>query len=32
MLPYMSIVIFCMVLIYLFPGLVYGLPNALYGG
>ena len=32
MMPYMLIVIFCMVMIYLFPGLVYMLPNLLYGG
>ncbi|HEV7253984.1 MAG TPA: TRAP transporter large permease subunit [Mesorhizobium sp.] len=32
MMPYMMIVILCMVLIYLFPGIVYSLPNALYGG
>lgn len=32
MMPYMGIVILCMVLIYLFPSLVFGLPNALYGG
>ena len=31
MIPYMGIVIFCMVLLYLFPALVYGLPNAIYG-
>jgi tripartite ATP-independent transporter DctM subunit len=31
MMPYMAIVIFCMVLMYLFPSLVYGLPNLLYG-
>jgi tripartite ATP-independent transporter DctM subunit len=31
MLPYMFIVIFCMVLLYLFPQIVYGLPNAIYG-
>jgi tripartite ATP-independent transporter DctM subunit len=32
MMPYMGIVILCMVLIYLFPSLVFGLPNAIYGG
>jgi tripartite ATP-independent transporter DctM subunit len=32
MMPYMGIVILCMVLIYVFPSLVFGLPNALYGG
>jgi tripartite ATP-independent transporter DctM subunit len=32
MMPYMGIVILCMVLIYIFPSLVFGLPNALYGG
>lgn len=32
MMPYMTIVILCMVLIYVFPSLVFGLPNALYGG
>jgi tripartite ATP-independent transporter DctM subunit len=32
MLPYMAIVIFCMVLIYVFPQIVYSLPNAIYGG
>jgi TRAP-type mannitol/chloroaromatic compound transport system permease large subunit len=31
MLPYMFIVIFCMVMLYLFPQIVYGLPNAIYG-
>ncbi|MGE0500984.1 MAG: TRAP transporter large permease subunit [Rhizobiaceae bacterium] len=31
MMPYMAIVIFCMVLLYLFPVLIYGLPNAIYG-
>jgi len=31
MMPYMGIVIFCMVLIYLFPQVVYFLPNLLYG-
>jgi tripartite ATP-independent transporter DctM subunit len=30
MMPYMAIVIFCMVLIYVFPALVYALPNAIY--
>nr|MDQ2704158.1 TRAP transporter large permease subunit [Pseudomonadota bacterium] len=32
MLPYMFIVILCMVLIYIFPAIVYWLPNLLYGG
>jgi len=32
MMPYMAIVILCMVIIYLFPQIVYGLPNAMYGG
>ena len=32
MMPYMLIVILCMVIIYLFPQIVYGLPNAIYGG
>lgn len=32
MMPYMGIVILCMVLIYVFPSLIFGLPNALYGG
>jgi tripartite ATP-independent transporter DctM subunit len=31
MMPYMLIVILCMVLIYLFPGIVYWLPNLIYG-
>lgn len=31
MMPYMLIVIFCMVTIYLFPSIVYMLPNLLYG-
>jgi tripartite ATP-independent transporter DctM subunit len=31
MMPYMLIVILCMVLIYLFPGIVYWLPNVIYG-
>jgi tripartite ATP-independent transporter DctM subunit len=31
MLPYMGIVIFCMVLIYMFPAIVYWLPNLIYG-
>lgn len=31
MMPYMGIVIFCMVLIYVFPQVVYFLPNLLYG-
>src|SRR5690606_21174061 len=30
--PYMEIVILCMVIVDLFPQLVYGLPNAIYGG
>jgi tripartite ATP-independent transporter DctM subunit len=32
MMPYMLIVILCMVIVYLFPEIVYGLPNAIYGG
>lgn len=32
MMPYMLIVILCMVIIYLFPDIVYMLPNLLYGG
>ncbi|WP_106797315.1 TRAP transporter large permease subunit [Rhizobium sp. H4] len=32
MMPYMLIVILCMVVIYLFPSIVYMLPNLLYGG
>jgi len=32
MMPYMAIVILCMVIVYLFPQIVYGLPNAIYGG
>ncbi|MGF6178664.1 TRAP transporter large permease [Ensifer sp. 4252] len=32
MLPYMAIVILCMVMIYIFPDLVFSLPNAIYGG
>ena len=32
MLPYMFIVILCMILVYIFPGIVYWLPNLLYGG
>ncbi|MBY5340472.1 TRAP transporter large permease subunit [Rhizobium johnstonii] len=32
MMPYMLIVILCMVFIYLFPSIVYMLPNLLYGG
>ena len=31
MVPYMGIVILCMVLIYLIPGIVYWLPNLIYG-
>jgi tripartite ATP-independent transporter DctM subunit len=31
MMPYMLIVILCMVLIYIFPQLVYWLPNLIYG-
>jgi len=31
MMPYMFLVIVCMVLIYVFPSLVYGLPNMIYG-
>lgn len=31
MMPYMAIVILCLVLIYIFPGTVYFLPNLLYG-
>jgi tripartite ATP-independent transporter DctM subunit len=31
MMPYMSIVILCMILIYLFPQIVYWLPNLIYG-
>jgi len=31
MMPYMGIVIFCMVLIYIFPQLVYWLPTLAYG-
>ncbi|MEO4001158.1 TRAP transporter large permease subunit [Mesorhizobium sp. CAU 1732] len=31
MMPYMAIVIFCLVLIYVFPQTVYWLPNLLYG-
>jgi tripartite ATP-independent transporter DctM subunit len=30
MMPYMAIVIFCMVIIYVFPQIVYALPNAIY--
>jgi tripartite ATP-independent transporter DctM subunit len=30
--PFLYIVLVCMVLIYLFPGTVYYLPNAIYGG
>lgn len=32
MLPYMAIVLLCMVLIYVFPQVVYFLPNLIYGG
>ncbi|WP_043617764.1 TRAP transporter large permease subunit [Ensifer sp. ZNC0028] len=32
MMPYMLIVVFCMVVIYLFPSIVYMLPDLLYGG
>jgi tripartite ATP-independent transporter DctM subunit len=32
MMPYMLIVILCMVVIYLFPSIVYMLPDLLYGG
>ncbi len=32
LLPYNAIVIFAMVLVYVFPDLVYGLPRSLYGG
>ena len=32
MMPYMLIVILCMIIVYLFPQIVYGLPNAIYGG
>jgi tripartite ATP-independent transporter DctM subunit len=31
MLPYMGIVILCMVLIYIFPAIVYWLPDLIYG-
>ena len=31
MLPYMFIVILCMILVYIVPGIVYWLPNLLYG-
>jgi tripartite ATP-independent transporter DctM subunit len=31
MMPYMTIVIVCMILIYLFPQIVYWLPNLIYG-
>ena len=31
MMPYMLIVIFCMILIYIFPATVYWLPNLVYG-
>ncbi|AZN99202.1 TRAP transporter large permease subunit [Mesorhizobium sp. M9A.F.Ca.ET.002.03.1.2] len=32
MMPYMLIVILCMIIIYIFPQIVYGLPNLIYGG
>ncbi|MET3794575.1 TRAP transporter large permease [Aquamicrobium terrae] len=32
MMPYMAIVILCMVIMYVFPGIVFWLPNAVYGG
>jgi TRAP-type mannitol/chloroaromatic compound transport system permease large subunit len=32
MMPYMLIVILCMVLMYLWPGLTLWLPEFLYGG
>lgn len=32
MMPYMAIVILCMVIMYIFPGIVFSLPNAFYGG
>ena len=32
MMPYMVIVILCMVIMYIFPGIVFSLPNAIYGG
>lgn len=32
MMPYMAIVILCMVIMYVFPGIVFSLPNAIYGG
>ncbi|WP_027152427.1 TRAP transporter large permease subunit [Mesorhizobium sp. WSM2561] len=32
MMPYLLIVILCMVIIYIFPQIVYGLPNLIYGG
>ncbi|MBS3647972.1 TRAP transporter large permease subunit [Pseudaminobacter sp. 19-2017] len=32
MMPYMLIVILCMVILYTFPQIVYGLPNMIYGG
>jgi tripartite ATP-independent transporter DctM subunit len=31
MMPYMLIVVLCMILIYLFPGIVYWLPSLIYG-
>jgi TRAP-type mannitol/chloroaromatic compound transport system permease large subunit len=31
MMPYMTIVILCMILMYLFPQIVYWLPNLIYG-
>jgi TRAP-type mannitol/chloroaromatic compound transport system permease large subunit len=32
MMPYMLIVILCMVIMYLWPGMTLWLPNYLYGG
>src|SRR6202008_661657 len=32
MMPYMLIVILCMVIMHLWPGMTLGLPNYLYGG
>lgn len=32
MMPYMAIVILCMVIMYVFPGIVFWLPNTVYGG
>lgn len=31
MMPYMLIVVICMVLLYLFPGIIFWLPNLVYG-